>query len=417
MKYGLIGEKLGHSFSKEIHEKLADYTYELKEIAKEDLEKFILSKSYNALNVTIPYKEMVIPYMDYIDDKALEIKAVNTIVNKNGLLYAYNTDYYGLKALITSNNISVKDKTVLILGTGGTSKTASVVLKDLEAKNVFFVSRSVKRVKSNTITYEEAKTLKDVNIIVNTSPNGMYPKDEEPIIDITNYNKLEAVVDVVYNPLKTRLVRNAEKLGIKAVGGLYMLVGQAVYAVNKFLDRTLEETQTIEVINKVYNEILTKKQNIVLIGMPGCGKSTIGKMLSESLDKELVDSDVEIEKVINCQIKDFLSESNEKEFRDIESDVINNISLLNNKILSTGGGVVKRESNIKSLKANGIIIFIDRDINNIAIDDTRPLSSNVEKLKKLYNERYLLYKEACDYVVTNNDDINETVNKIIDILR
>ena len=414
MKYGLIGEKLGHSFSKEIHEKIADYTYELKEIKKEELENFILSKEFSALNVTIPYKEMVIPYMDFIDEKALEIKAVNTVVNKCGKLYAYNTDYYGLKALILNNNIDCNNKTVLILGTGGTSKTASVVLKDLNAKKVLFVSRSKNDDNPNVITYSKASDLEDVNIIINTTPNGMYPKDEEPIIDITKYKTLEAVVDVVYNPLKTRLIRNALELGINAVGGLYMLVGQAVYAVERFLDKSFDDIT--KVIDRVYKDILSKKENIVLIGMPGCGKSTIGKMLSEKLNKELIDSDVEIEKVINCQIKDFLTESNEEEFRDIESNVINNISLLNNKIISTGGGAVKRYSNIKSLKGNGLIIFIDRSIDNIKTDDTRPLSSNVEKLNKLYKERYPLYKKACDYEVSNNGDIHDTVNKIIELI-
>lgn len=414
MKYGLIGEKLGHSFSKEIHEKIADYTYELKEIKKEDLESFILSKEFSALNVTIPYKEMVIPYMDFIDEKALEIKAVNTVVNKCGKLYAYNTDYYGLKALILNNNIDCNNKTVLILGTGGTSKTASVVLKDLNAKKVLFVSRSKNDDNPNVITYNDALDLEDVNIIINTTPNGMYPKDEEPIIDITKYKTLEAVVDVVYNPLKTRLVRDALELGINAVGGLYMLVGQAVYAVERFLDKSFDDIT--KVIDRVYKDILSNKENIVLIGMPGCGKSTIGKMLSEKLNKELIDSDVEIEKVINSKIKDFLTESNEEEFRDIESNVINNISLLNNKIISTGGGAVKRYSNIKSLKGNGLIIFIDRSIDNIKTDDTRPLSSNVEKLNKLYKERYPLYKKACDYEVSNNGDIHDTVNKIIELI-
>lgn len=414
MKYGLIGEKLGHSFSKEIHEKIADYTYELKEIKKEDLENFILSKEFNALNVTIPYKEMVIPYMDFIDEKALEIKAVNTVVNKGGKLYAYNTDYYGLKSLILNNNIDCNNKTVLILGTGGTSKTANVVLKDLNAKKVLFVSRSSKDDNPNVITYNDALDLEDVNIIINTTPNGMYPKDEEPIIDITKYKTLEAVVDVVYNPLKTKLIRDALELGIIAVGGLYMLVGQAVYAVERFLDRSFDDIT--KVIDRVYKDILSKKENIVLIGMPGCGKSTIGKMLSEKLNKELIDSDVEIEKVINSKIKDFLTESNEEEFRDIESSVINNISLLNNKIISTGGGAVKRSSNIKSLKGNGLIIFIDRSIDKIKTDDTRPLSSNVEKLNKLYKERYPLYKKACDYEVSNNGDIHDTVNKIIELI-
>ena len=422
MKYGLIGEKLGHSFSKEIHEKIAlyeqieDYSYELKEISRDNLKDFILGKSFKGINVTIPYKEMVIPYIDYVDEKALAIGAINTIVNKNNKLYAYNTDYYGLKALINKLDINaIEESKVLVLGTGGTSKTAKVVLEDLGVKKIIFVSRKVNEEDKirNIITYDEVYTNHlDANIIINTTPRGMYPNDEEPLIDVKRFINLKGVVDVIYNPLKTRLIRDAESLNIKAVNGLYMLVAQAVFASNKFLDRICNDI-TIEII---YKSILASKQNIVLIGMPGCGKSTIGKELANALDKEYVDTDELIEKEINTEIKNFLSEENENEFRDIESKIVDKVSLLNNKIISTGGGVIKRKSNIKSLLANGIIIFIDRKIDDIKTDDSRPLSSNIEKLKKLYNERYQIYNDVCDYKIINDKEIEDALNEIIKII-
>lgn len=411
MKYGLIGEKLGHSFSKEIHEKIANYTYELKEISKENIIEFIQKKEFKAINVTIPYKETVIPYIDFIDEKALEIGAVNTIINKSNKLYAYNTDYLGLKALITDNDININNEKVLVLGTGGTSKTANVVLKDLQAKEILFVTRNKK---DNCITYDEAKLYhNDATIIINTSPCGMYPNDDDPIIDINSFYNLKAVVDVVYNPLKTKLIRYSENIGIKAVGGLYMLVAQAVYAKYKFLDEKLENQQIKDTIRSIYEELLSKKQNIVLIGMPGCGKSTIGKILSDKLNKEYIDTDIEIEKEINCKIKDYLTESNENDFRNIETGVAKKVSLLNNRIISTGGGIIKRKENIISLKANGIILFIDRNIEKLSMDDSRPLSSTYDKLKLLYEQRYPLYKSSCDFVISNDKDIDSVIDDIL----
>lgn len=411
MKYGLIGEKLGHSFSKEIHEKIANYTYELKEISKENIIEFIQKKEFKAINVTIPYKETVIPYIDFIDEKALEIGAVNTIINKSNKLYAYNTDYLGLKALITDNDININNEKVLVLGTGGTSKTANVVLKDLQAKEILFVTRNKK---DNCITYDEAKLYhNDATIIINTSPCGMYPNDDDPIIDINSFYNLKAVVDVVYNPLKTKLIRYSENIGIKAVGGLYMLVAQAVYAKYKFLDEKLENQQIKDTIRSIYEELLSKKQNIVLIGMPGCGKSTIGKILSDKLNKEYIDTDIEIEKEINCKIKDYLTESNENDFRNIETGVAKKVSLLNNRIISTGGGIIKRKENIISLKANGIILFIDRNIEKLSMDDSRPLSSTYDKLKLLFEQRYPLYKSSCDFVISNDKDIDSVIDDIL----
>ena len=411
MIYGLLGEKLGHSFSKEIHQRISDYTYNLIEVSKEDFPSFMKEKKFKAINVTIPYKEMVIPYMDYIDSKAQEINAINTVVNKDGLLYGYNTDYLGLKALIENNNIKIENKKVLVLGTGGTSKTASVVLKDLKAKEVIFVSRSKRE---NTVTYEEVKDFhNDADVIVNTSPSGMYPNVEGLLVDLDWFTNLTAVVDVVYNPLNTKIVQKALKKGIKAVTGLYMLVAQAVYASSIFLDKQIDES----LIDIVYQELLLKKENIVLIGMPSCGKSTIGKLIASKLDKEFVDSDEEIEKRIGMKIKDFLSKDNEEEFRNIETEVIKELSLKNNLVISTGGGVIKKEINIEYLKFNGKVFFIDRPLELLQATSSRPLSNTFDALSKLYHERYPIYLKSTDVVVKNDKTIEEIIKLIINYLR
>lgn len=406
--YGLIGEKLGHSFSKEIHESIQDYEYELIEIAREDFDSFLKEINFKALNVTIPYKELIIPYLDYISPKAKEIQAVNTVVNKNNKLYGYNTDYLGLKKLIEFNNIDLKNKKVLILGTGGTSKTASVVAKDLNAKEILKVSRNKK---DNVITYDEAiNNHNDCDIIINATPCGMYPNDDL-IMDISNFNNLEAVIDVIYNPLNSKLLREAKKKKIKAINGLYMLVAQAVYASYIFIDKEVEE----EKIEEVYNKILKQKQNIVLIGMPSCGKSTIAKKLSKVFKKKVVDTDVLIEKKLKMPISSFLNKDNENEFRDIESEVVNEVSMQNNNIISTGGGVIKRLENIDKLKMNGIIFFIDRSLELLQTTSSRPLSSNINDLRNLYEQRYNIYVNCADYVIKNNDKLENVIKEIVEV--
>lgn len=407
MKYGLIGEKLSHSFSKEIHEKIADYQYELKELTLNEFEEFMKKKDFIAINVTIPYKEKVIPYLDYIDDIALKIKAVNTIVNNNGKLYGYNTDYYGLKSLILKNNIEIKNKKVLILGTGGTSKTASIVINDLLAKDIILVSRTKKE---NVITYEEAiNHHQDANIIINTTPCGMYPNTNDTPIDLNNFNQLEAVIDVIYNPLNTKLIIQAKNKKIKIATGLYMLVSQAVYASSKFINKDVN----MELIDNIYNNLLKQKQNIVLIGMPSCGKTTVGKMLVEKLNKEFIDTDSEIEKIINMPISSYLTKDNETDFRKIEHNVIKEISKYSNKIISTGGGIIKNEENINLLKQNSIVIFINRPLDNLIATSSRPLSSSLDDLKKLYEERIPLYYKYADIIVNNDTRIEDV---ILDIL-
>ncbi|MEE0863364.1 MAG: shikimate kinase [Lachnospiraceae bacterium] len=391
-KYGCIGKKLTHSFSKEIHGKLADYNYELIELTEEEITPFFEKKEFAAINVTIPYKQTVIPFLDSISEIASRIGAVNTIVNKNGKLYGYNTDYYGMKALIEKIGVSLSGKKVLILGTGGTSKTARVVATDLGAAEILNVSR---RKADDCVTYEEVlETHLDANVIINTTPSGMYPECQSKPIDIEAFNELEGVVDAVYNPLCTNLVLDARNKNIKAEGGLYMLVMQAVVAVEKFLDTSIDKT----VADEVFSSILSAKENIVLTGMPGSGKSTVGKLLDIDGFK-FVDTDAEIENRCGCSIKELINTKGEKYFRDLETDIIREVSSEGSKIISTGGGAILREENVRYLKQNGKLFFINADINRLQATDNRPLSDTYEKLQKLYDERIDIYKATADVVV------------------
>lgn len=391
-KYGCIGKKLTHSFSKEIHSRLADYEYELIELNENEFEDFIKGKDFSAINVTIPYKQTVIPYLDSLSDVAKHIGAVNTIVNRNGKLYGYNTDYYGMKALIERIGIDLKNKKVLILGTGGTSKTARVLTEDMGASEIITVSRTKSE---NHITYDEAiNEHSDAEIIINTTPSGMYPDCDSQPIDISFFNNLEGVVDAVYNPLRTSLILNAKVKGIKAEGGLYMLVMQAVVAVEKFLDAEIPKA----VADNVYESVFASKENIVLTGMPGSGKSTVGKLLN--IDGfNFVDTDEEIEKLCGCTIKELISSKGEKFFRDFETKVIKDVSSKGSQIISTGGGVVLREENVHYLKRNGKLFFINADFERLCPTDNRPLSDTKEKLRKLYDERIDIYKFTADVIV------------------
>ena len=391
-KYGCIGKKLTHSFSREIHARLADYRYDLIELTEEEIKPFFEQKDFEAINVTIPYKQTVIPYLDSVSEVASRIGAVNTIVNRGGKLYGYNTDYYGMKALIDRVGLDLNGKKVLVLGTGGTSKTARVVAADMGAAEILTVSR---RKSDDNITYEEATELhSDANVIINTTPSGMYPDCESRPIDLSAFKKLEGLIDAIYNPLCTNLVLDAKAMGLPAEGGLYMLVMQAVVAVEKFLDTSIEE----QVAKDVFASVLASKENIVLTGMPGSGKSTVGRSLR--LDGyEFIDTDAEIEKRCGCTIKELIADKGERYFRDLESEVIRDVSKEGCRIISTGGGAILREENIRSLKRNGKIFFLDAELSRLQATDDRPLSNTADKLVRLYNERIDLYRATADLTV------------------
>ena len=407
MEYGCIGEKLTHSFSKEIHNLLFDYDYKIQEIPKGELHEFMTKKDFKAINVTIPYKQDVIPYLDFVSDTAREIGAVNTIINRQGKLYGYNTDFGGMTALIKRQGIEINDKTVLILGSGGTSKTAVAVAKNLGARRVVRVSRTAKE---DCVTYSQAYAdFADAQVIINTTPKGMYPNIIGEPIDLDRFEKAEAVVDAIYNPLRSNLVVKAKANGINAIGGLYMLVAQAALAAELFIDTDVPS----EKVDLVYKAIVKQKQNVVLVGMPSSGKTTIGKRLASELNMQFIDTDDEIASVTGKTIPEIFAESGENGFRDIEASVIADVSAKQNCVIATGGGAILRKSNVTALRGNGIIYFIDRPCELLITTDDRPLSSNRDDLIKRYNERYDIYCGVADKKIIND----QALQKVVDIIK
>ena len=391
MEYGLIGEKLPHSFSKEIHGQLADYDYQLKELTPAQLPAFLQARDFKGVNVTIPYKQAVMPYLDVIDEKAAAIGAVNTIVNRNGKLYGYNTDYDVMVALVRHSGLSLEGKTVLILGTGGTSKTAMAVAKDLGAADIRRVSRTAK---DGAISYEEALRL-PVQILINTTPSGMYPNPDGQPMDLSRFGWLEGVLDAVYNPLRTRLVLQARDNGARAQSGLYMLVAQAAAAAALFLGEGLPQGA----MDRVYRQIHGEKQNIVLTGMPGSGKSTVGQILAREMGREFVDVDNEIIRLAKLPISEIFARKGEAYFRDLESQAIAALSQRTGLVIATGGGAVLREDNVRHLRQNGRLYFLDRPVEDIAPSDDRPLSRDREALEQRYTERYPRYTVTADTTI------------------
>lgn len=411
MQFGLIGEKLGHSYSKEIHNLIADYGYELREVKREELGAFMTERAFSGINVTIPYKKSVMDYLDVISDDAKKIGAVNTVVNRDGKLYGYNTDFYGLKALLIHNGVSVRNKKVLILGSGGTSDTAYNVVTGLNAKEAIKVSRTKK---DGFVTYDEAARLhSDADVIINATPVGMYPDDDGVPVNIGIFPSLSAVIDAIYHPLRTNLVSDAEKRGIKACGGLYMLVAQAVYAAALFENKKPDEN----LIDDVYGKILNDKRNIVLIGMPSSGKTTIGKALAARMGKRFADTDELIVGTTGKSIPEIFEKEGEKVFREIEKKVICDIAVNDGTVIATGGGVILDEKNVLALKRNGVIVYLDRKIDNLIATDSRPLSSNVDDLKKLYAKRKPLYEKYAEITIDDNDDVATVVRRAEEALK
>ena len=405
MKYGLLGEKLSHSFSKEIHEQIGDYTYDLLEVAPNCLEDFFKKRDFSAINVTIPYKECAIAYLDEIDAASAQIGAINTVLNRGGKLYGYNTDFLGLRLMLKNSGIQIEGKKVLILGSGGTSKTAYAVAKDGGAREILRVSR---KKTDGCITYSEAVSHTDTQVIINTTPCGMYPNIDDCPIDITCFPALSGVADVIYNPLRSRLVLAAQERGINATGGLYMLVAQAVFAAEFFKNKKLPCGTIDEVFEKLYKS----KLNIVLTGMAGCGKSTIGKALSDELSMNFIDTDDLIVKRIGCSIKEFFETCGEAAFRDVETEVIKECAALSHTVIATGGGAVLRAENITALKQNGMIYYLDRPLDTILPTETRPLSSNREDLSRRFLEREPIYKSTCDRHIKIGSQLDENVKTI-----
>lgn len=403
---GCIGEKLGHSFSKEIHNLIGDYDYRIIEIPPEKLTAFMQEKAFGAINVTIPYKQAVIPFLDEIDGAAKAIGAVNTIVNRGGRLCGYNTDFYGMTALIKRTGVELAGAKVLIPGTGGTSKTARAVAASLGAAQIITVSRSGRE---GAVTYDDAYQLHgDADVIINTTPCGMFPNIYAHPVELDRFPLLKGVIDAVYNPLRSELVSAARQRGIKASGGLYMLVAQAVKAYEYFFDTAADGGLT----QRVFARMQADKENIVLTGMPGSGKTTLGNLLSRATGREFADTDELIKAKAGMEISEIFSSFGEERFREIESKVIREISSRPAMIISTGGGAVLRDDNIRNLKMNGRIYFLDRDPSSIVPTADRPLALDREAIEKRYKERYGRYTGTADEIIKIISSPDETAKEI-----
>lgn len=404
-KFGLIGESLSHSKSKEIHETFGKYDYNLKNLKQNEVEDFFEKKNFRGINVTIPYKELSIKYLDQVDSLAREIGAVNTIVNKDGELFGYNTDYLGFDYSLKYFDLDLKDKKILILGSGGASKMVQKLVAERGAKRLVVISR---RGENN---YDNIEKFNDFNIIINASPVGMYPNNMECKVDLKIFKNLEAVIDLIYNPLKTKLILDGEKLGIKTMNGLLMLVSQAFFAAELFLDEQLDES----LIEKIYFKIKSDIENIALVGMPSCGKTTMARLLSEKLNRDYFDTDKLIQER-EGKIPEIFEKKGEKYFRDLETKVLEELSKKTGIIIATGGGTPLREINRDLLLQNSLVIYLDRDIKNLETEG-RPLSKNLETLEKMYGERNKNYQDISHIKIKVIEDEEKTLEKILEEIK
>ena len=398
---GLLGEKLGHSYSPAIHKELANYDYALFKKSPSDVEDFLRNGDFHGLNVTIPYKKSVIPFCQVLTPQAEKLGAVNTIVRKkDGTLLGHNTDYYGFRSMALKSGLNFSGKKALVLGSGGASNTVCAVMQELGA-NVIVISRN------GDNHYNNLDLHTDTSVIINATPVGMYPNNGVSAVDLSIFPKLELVMDLIYNPAKTKLLLDAEKRNIKTENGLWMLIAQAKESAEYFKNQSIDDS----VISEIYQKIKSQAENIILIGMLGCGKSTIGKLLSEKLGKQFQDTDSAIEIAAGCNIPDIFQTQGEETFREIEAQVIAEISKKSNLVISTGGGCVTRNENISLLRQNGTIIWLKRSLNLLPTDG-RPLSQS-QKLTELYKQRQPLYQAASDYIIENSGTPEETVATII----
>lgn len=401
--YGLLGQKLGHSLSPQIHSLFGDYPYELFCREKDELDAFFADENLTAFNVTIPYKVEAYKRCDELSESAKKIGSVNTVVRRaDGKLFGDNTDYFGFMKMSEKYGADFNGKKVLILGSGGASLTVGQVAKDCGAKEVVTVSRSGEN------NYENISRHFDSQILVNTTPVGMFPNNGERLIDLTRFKNVECVLDLIYNPMKTQLLLDADELSLPNGNGLYMLVAQALRSAERFFDKKLDDS----LIEKAYNEIQNSFTNIILIGMPGCGKSTVGKIIAQKLSKKFIDTDEEIERISGRKIPQIFSENGEEFFRKIESEAVRETGKKLGCIIATGGGAVMKKINRDALKQNGKIIYLKRALSDLAIDG-RPLSAGDNAVEIIFGERKEIYESFADFSIDVSSDVQLTAERVM----
>jgi len=407
--FGLLGEKLGHSFSPLIHSYLGDYEYQLYEISSGKLDKFMLDKNFDGINVTIPYKQTVMSYCTSLSDEAQTIGCVNTIIKqKNELLHGYNTDYHGFTEMLKQGNIDPSGKKALVLGDGGSARTVRAVLSELNTKEIITISRHGEN------NYNNIDRHYDAEVIINTTPVGMYPDNGVSPLDSVNlkeFTKLTGIADLIYNPMRTKLLLEAEKLGIPCINGLTMLVAQAEMASRLFTD---EQTRP-NLVTKITDEIYKKARNIALIGMPGCGKSTVGRSLAQKMERPVADIDALIEASAGKSIPDIFAENGEEAFRRLETQILAEESKKNGIVIATGGGIVTQPENLDLLRQNSFIIYLKRDLTGLKTSG-RPLSKDIG-VETLAKQRLPLYEAWSDCAVQVESNSKQTTARIMEELQ
>ena len=403
MKFGLLGRKLGHSYSPMIFDLMGGYEYLLHEREPDGIEDLLRNEPFDGLNVTIPYKKDVIPYLDEVDGLARRLGSVNTVVKRSGHLAGHNSDYYGFTDLVNRSGIQMAGKKVLVLGSGGASVTIVAVLQDMGAQ-VTVISRSGENNYGNLHLHHDAR------VIVNTTPVGMYPHTGKAPLDLARFPHLEGVLDLIYNPARTQLLLDAERLGIPAMNGLWMLTAQAKKSAEWFMDKDLPDS----LIGDIHHRLRDKMENIALVGMAGCGKSTVGKLLAEQTGKQFVDADGEIIRLAGKSIPEIFADDGEEVFRAYETQVLAELGKQSGLVIATGGGCVTRDRNYPLLHQNSRIIWLKRDAALLPTEG-RPLSQKTAP-KELYEQRKPLYAAFGDAAVENDSTPDECVKRIMDAL-
>ena len=404
MKCGLLGRHLSHSYSPQIHGMLGGYPYTLIEKEPEEIVDFLQNGDFTGINVTVPYKKTVIPYLDELSPVARRLGAVNTVVRRNGKLIGHNTDYFGFQMMVQKSGLDISGKKALVLGSGGASNTAVAVLQDLGA-DVTVISRQGEH------NYSTLHLHADASLIVNTTPVGMYPNNGESPVNLDQFTHLEGVLDLIYNPAKTQLLLDAEKRNIPHVNGLLMLVAQAKESSEWFTDMMLSD----DLISSIHNCLEKQMRNIILIGMPGSGKSTVGRLLAEKTGRKFVDADLLIQQLAKKEIPEIFAQDGDEIFRNWETAALAELGKQSGLVIATGGGCVTKERNFPLLHQNGILFWLQRDLEKLPTEG-RPLSQ-VTRLEEMFQARQPLYRNFADHIIDNNGSFSETVSSILEVLQ